>query len=37
MNKKLKISDLELNVIDENTKTDSEKVQAVKKSLYQST
>lgn len=31
MNKKLKISDLELNVIDENTKTDSEKVQAVKK------
>lgn len=31
MNKKLKTSDLELNVIDENTKTDSEKVQAVKK------
>lgn len=31
MNKKLKTSDLELNVINENTKTDIEKVQAVKK------
>ena len=31
MNKKLKASDLELKVIDENAKTDSEKVQAVKK------